>query len=197
MPVSHRQVTRADLIPDSEFAKVRKERRAALLPVKRLRRIELGPSCTVYFESFDTMLFQIQEMLLTEGGGEAQVEDELTAYNPLIPQGEELVATIMFEIDDPVRRANILARLGGVEDDFFLQIGDERAAGVPEGDVERTREDGKASSVHFLRFPLTPAQIAVFRDPGTAILVGCNHPAYSHLAGLSPATRAELSRDFA
>jgi hypothetical protein len=197
MPASLRQVTRADLISDAEFTKVRKERRAALLPVKRLRRLELGPSCTVYFECFDTMLFQIQEMLLTEGGGEAQIDDELQAYNPLIPQGSELVATIMFEIDDPIRRANILARLGGVEDDFFLQIGDERAEGAPEGDVERTREDGKASSVHFLRFPLTAAQIAVFRDPKTAILVGCDHPAYSHLAGLSPATRAELSRDFA
>jgi hypothetical protein len=197
MPASHRQVTRDDLMSDAEFAKVRKERRAALLPVKRLRRLELGPSCTVYFECFDTMLFQVQEMLLTEGGGEAQIEDELQAYNPLIPQGSELVATIMFEIDDPVRRTNTLARLGGVEDDFFLQIGEERAPGVPEGDVERTREDGKASSVHFLRFPLTAAQIAVFRDPKTAILIGCDHPAYSHLAGLSPATRAELSRDFA
>ena len=197
MPPSTRQVTRADLLPDAEFAKVRKERRAALLPIKRLRRIELGPSCTVYFECFDTMLFQIQEMLLTERGGEAQIEDELTAYNPLIPQGAELVATVMFEIDDPVRRANTLARLGGVEDCFFLQIGGEKAAATPEGDVERTREDGKASSVHFLRFPLTAAQIAVFRDPKTQIMIGCDHPAYSHLAGLSPATRAELSRDFA
>ena len=197
MPASLRQVTRADLLPDAEFAKVRKERRSALLPFKRLRRIELGPSCTVYFECFDTMLFQIQEMLLTERGGEAQIEDELAAYNPLIPQGQELVATVMFEIDDPVRRANTLARLGGVENDFFLQIGEERAPGAPEGDVERTREDGKASSVHFLRFALTPAQIGVFRDPKTTIIIGCDHPAYSHLAGLSPATRAELSRDFA
>ena len=196
MPSSLRQVTRADLIPDAEYAKVRKERRAALLPIKGLRRLELGPACTVYFENFDTMLFQIQEMLLTEGGGEAQVDDELAAYNPLIPQGSELVATVMFEIDDPVRRANTLARLGGVEGDFFLQIGDARASGIPEGDLERTREDGKASSVHFLRFPLTAGQIAVFRDPKTHILIGCDHPAYSHLAGLSPATRAELSRDF-
>ena len=197
MPADLRRVTRADLLADADYAKVRKERRAALLPVKRLRRIELGPFCTVYFESFDTMLFQIQEMLLTEGGGEAQIEDELHAYNPLIPQGSELVATVMFEIDDPVRRATTLARLGGVENDFFLQIADERAPGVPEGDVERTREDGKASSVHFLRFALTSAQIAVFRDPKTQILIGCDHPDYSHMAGLSPATRAELSRDFA
>jgi hypothetical protein len=197
MPASLRQVTRADLIPDADYAKMRKERRSALLPVKRLRRIELGPFCTAYFECFDTMLFQIQEMLLTERGGEAQIEDEFKAYNPLIPQGSELVATVMFEIEDPARRANTLARLGGVENDFFLQIGDERAPGAPEGDLERTREDGKASSVHFLRFALTPAQIAVFRDPKTTILIGCDHPAYSHMAGLSPATRAELSRDFA
>jgi hypothetical protein len=196
MPADLHQVTRADLIPDADYAKVRKERRAALLPVKRLRRIELGPYCTVYFECFDTMLFQIQEMLLTERGGEAQIDDELHAYNPLIPKGSELVATVMFEIEDPVRREGVLARLGGVDNDFFLQIGEERAPGVPEGDVERTREDGKASSVHFLRFPLTTAQIAVFRDPKTPILIGCGHPAYSHLAGLSPATRAELSRDF-
>ncbi|HTK33795.1 MAG TPA: DUF3501 family protein [Caulobacteraceae bacterium] len=197
MPVAERRITPADLMPDAEFAKVRKERRAALLPIKRLRRVELGPVCTVYFESYETMLFQVQEMLLTEGGGAAQVPDELEAYNPLIPQGSELVATAMFEIEDPVRRAAVLARLGGVEDDFFLQVGADRIAGVPEGDVERTREDGKTSSVHFLRFPLQPEQIARFRDPTVSILVGCNHESYGHLAGLTPATRAELARDFA
>jgi len=197
MPATQRQVTRQDLLPDDEFAKVRKERRQALLPTKRLRRIDLGPHCTAYFESFETMLFQIQEMLLIERGGEAQVEDELTAYNPLIPQGRELVATVMFEIDDPVRRAAILARLGGVEDRFFIEVGGERAAGLQEGDEERTREDGKASSVHFLRFALSPAQIAQFRDPAAQVVLGCDHEAYSHMAVLSPAARAELARDFA
>ena len=196
MPASLRQVTRADLLSDAEFAKVRKERRAALLPVKRLRRLELGPSCTVYFECFDTMLFQVQEMLLTEGGGEAQIEDELQAYNPLIPQGSELVATVMFEIDDPVRRANLLARLGGVENDFFLQIGDERAQGAPEGDIERTREDGKASSVLFMRFPFTPKQIADFKGGAGDVVVGFDHPNYGHMAVMPPAVREALSRDF-
>ena len=167
-----------------------------MLPTKRLRRVELGPVCTVYFECYETMLFQVQEMLLTEKGGAGQVPDELAAYNPLIPQGQELVATVMFEIEDPVRRESLLARLGGVEDRFYIQVGADKLAGVPEGDIERTREDGKASSVHFLRFPLEPAHIAVFRDPAVAIMVGCGHEAYSHLAGLTPATRAELSRDF-
>jgi hypothetical protein len=197
MPADQRQITPADLIPDADYARERRERRLALLPTKRLRRIELGPVCTVHFESYETMLFQVQEMLLTEKGGAEQVPDELAAYNPLIPQGSELVATVMFEIDDPVRRETTLARLGGVEDCFFVQIGSERAMGVPEGDVERTREDGKTSSVHFLRFPLTPEQVARFRDPATQILAGCAHEAYSHLAGLTPATRAELAKDFA
>jgi hypothetical protein len=172
MPFAQRQITPDDILSDAEFAKVRKARRAELLPLKRLRRIELGPYCTFYFESYETMLFQVQEMLLIEKGGAAQVPDELAAYNPLIPSGSELVATVMFEIDDPVM-------------------------GVPEGDVERTREDGKTSSVHFLRFPLEPRHIAVFRDPATQIMVGCSHDRYSHLAGLSPASRAELARDFA
>jgi hypothetical protein len=197
MPASARQITPQDLVPDSEYAKLRKERRAALLPVKRLRRLHLGPFCTLHFETYDTMLFQVQEMLLTEGGGAAQVPDELAAYNPLIPQGQELVATVMFEIDDPARREAALSRLGGVEHDFFLQVGEEKAPGVPEGEEERTRADGKTSSVHFLRFPLTAAQIARFRDPATQILVGCRHEHYSHLAGLAPAVRAELAKDFA
>jgi hypothetical protein len=197
MPANLRQVTPADLMPDADYAKVRRERRAELLPAKRLRRVPLGPVCTFYFESYETMLFQIQEMLLTEKGGAAQVPDELAAYNPLIPQGSELVATVMFEIEDPVRREAILARLGGVDDQFFLQVGGARILGLPEGDIERTREDGKTSSVHFLRFPLTPDQVAVFRDPGTEIMIGCAHEAYTHLAGLTPATRAELAKDFA
>ena len=197
MPAALRKITPADLIPDADYARERRERRQALLPTKRLRRVPLGPICTVLFECFDTMLFQVQEMLLTEKGGAEQIPDELAAYNPLIPQGSELVATVMFEIDDEVRREATLARLGGVEDTFFLQVGAERAPGVPEGDVERTREDGKTSSVHFLRFPLSAEQIARFRDPTTQILVGCAHEAYSNLAGLTPATRAELAKDFA
>ena len=197
MPAAQRQITRDDIKPVEVFAGERKSRRAALLPVKKLRRIELGPHCTIYFECFETMLFQIQEMLLIEKGGEAQVADELAAYNPLIPQGSELVATVMFEIDDPLRRATILGRLGGVEDHFFLQVGGERAAGVPEGDIERTRDDGKTSSVHFLRFPLSPSQVAAFTDPAVQVLAGCDHPLYGHMTTLSAETRSELARDFA
>ncbi len=197
MPANERRVTTADIVPTAEFARQRRERRQALLPMKRLRRIELGPYCTFYFECFDTMLFQIQEMLLIEKGGTEQLADEIAAYNPLIPQGSDLVATVMFEIDDERRRAAVLGRLGGVEERFFLQIGPDRVYAEREGDIERTREDGKTSSVHFLHFRVSDAHKGVFRDPRTTIMVGCDHELYAHLAILSPATRAELARDFA
>jgi hypothetical protein len=196
MPRQLRRITSADIVPDADFAAERKARRAELLPRKQLRRVALGPWCTVYFECFETMLFQVQEMLLIEKGGAAQLADELDAYNPLIPRGSELVATVMFEIDDPVRRARVLSQLGGVEDHYFLQIGSERAAAVPEGDIERTREDGKTSSVHFLRFPLSADQKAAFREGGGQVLIGCDHPEYAHLAALSAATLGELAKDF-
>jgi hypothetical protein len=197
MPASLRQVTREDIVPDAEFAPLRKARRAALLPTKRLRRVSLGPYCTFYFESYETLLFQIQEMLLVEKGGEPQIVDELAAYNPLIPQGAELVATAMFEIDDERRRAVILGELGLVEDHFFIEVGGERVAGAPDGDIERTRADGKTSSVHFLHFRFTPGQVAAFRDPAVRVMLGCDHPRYAHFAVFGAETRAELSRDFA
>src|SRR5579872_3002228 len=146
MPAAERRVTRDDIVANEVFAAERKARRAALLPAKRLRQVALGPVCTLYFENFDTMLFQIQEMLLIEKGGAEQLADELAAYNPLIPQGKELVATVMLEIEDPVRRAAVLGELGGVEEHFFLQIDITRVFGVPEGDIERTRDDGKTSA---------------------------------------------------
>ncbi len=197
MPASERRITRSDLVSDDEYRAQRKNRRAQLMPVKALRRVHLGPWCTVLFESFETMLFQVQEMLLTEKGGEAQVSDELAAYNPLIPQGDELVATVLFEIDDPIRRARILAELSRVEDHFFLEIGAARCPGEADGDVERTRDDGKTSSVHFLHFRMSGEQVAAFRDPTVETRIGCDHPSYSHLAVLGPATREELAKDLA
>ena len=196
MPLAQRKITPDDLLPDTEFAQRRKAWRAELLPVKRLRRIELGPYCTFYFESYDTMLHQVHEMLFIEKGGAEQLPDELAAYNPLIPQGSELVATVMFEIDDPLRRARVLASLGGVEDKAFIRLGADTIGGVSEEDQERTREDGKASSVQFIRFPFTPAQIAAFRGSGGDVIVGFDHPNYGHMAVMPPAVRQALAQDF-
>jgi hypothetical protein len=197
MPADARTITRDDLVSDAEFGRQRKERRAALLPIKRLRRVPLGPYCTFYFECFETMLFQVQEMLLIEKGGEAQIEDELSAYNPLIPQGNELVATMMFELDDPVRREAFLGGLGGVEDHFYLEIGGAKVMAEPDSDIERSREDGKTSSVHFLRFPLAEGEVADFKEPTTRVILGCDDSRYPHLTMLNPETRAELARDLA
>jgi len=177
------------------FAAERAERRKALLPKKNLRRIALGPYATCYFESYETMWLQVHEMLLIEKGGDAQIEDELSAYNPLVPKGLELVATVMFEIDDPDRRAKVLRTLGGVEERIFVQVGDEKLYAVPEQDVERTTADGKTSSVHFLHFPFSDAAAKAFQSGEAACLVGCDHANYGHLAVLSDDNRSELAGD--
>jgi hypothetical protein len=135
-------------------------------------------------------------MLYIEKGGEAQIEDELRAYGPLIPNGRELVATVMFEIDDPVRRKAFLGRLGGVEETAFLRFAGETIRGVPEADVDRTTAEGKASSVQFIHFPFTDAQAAKFRAAGTEVVLGFSHPAYGHMSVMQEATRAALAADF-
>jgi Protein of unknown function (DUF3501) len=192
-----REITRADILPPETYAGERREHRRRVGEVKRARRVEVGPFCTFYFESFDTMWLQVHEMLHIERGGEAQIRDELDAYNPLVPQGDELVATVMFEIDDPVQRDRALARLGHVEDHMFLSVKGERIAGVADPTRENTTADGKASSVQFMRFPFTPAQKAAFRTPGAQVMVGIDHPNYGHLALMPEATRAALAEDLA
>jgi len=190
-------ISRADILPPNEYAAKRAELRKTVVALKRKRRIEVGPVATFYFECYATMLQQVQEMLHIEKGGEAQIEDELRAYNPLIPQGGELTATVMFEIDDPLRRARFLARLGGVENTAFFKLDSEVVKGVPEADQERTNEEGKASSVHFIHFPFTPQQIALFRQKDRQVIIGFSHPEYSHMAVLPEEIRAELAGDFA
>lgn len=191
-----RQLTRADIMPVGDYAAVRRERRREITELKRRRRLEVGPFATFNFENYATMWQQVQEMLYIEKGGEAQIADELEAYNPLIPQGRELVATVMIEIDEPVRRANVLARLGGIEDTAFLEIGGERISGEADPTRENTSPEGKASSVQFIRFPFTAAQIAQFRKPGARILAGFDHPNYGHLTVVPEAVRAALAEDF-
>jgi hypothetical protein len=192
-----RQIEVSAILPISEYAKVRAERRRQITEIKKNRRLEVGPFATFYFECYETMLHQVHEMLFIEKGGPAQIPDELAAYNPLIPQGSELVATVMFEIDDPVRRARVLGTLGGIEHKAFLRIGGDTIRGVAEEDQERSREDGKASSVQFLRFPFTAAQVAAFRSGAGDVVVGFDHPGYGHMAVMPPAVHQALSGDFA
>jgi len=191
-----RKITPSDILPLADYARERKSLREGVVAVKKRRRIEVGPVATFYFENYQTMWHQVHEMLFIEKGGDAQLPDELAAYNPLIPQGSELVATVMLEIPDPVQRAATLAKLGHIEKHFFIEVGGARVSAVAEDDVERTKEDGKTSSVHFVRFPFAAAQIAAFRKPGARVVIGIDHPNYGHMAVLPEEIRAALAEDF-
>ncbi|MDZ3836267.1 MAG: DUF3501 family protein [Rhodospirillales bacterium] len=191
------EITRADIMPMEEYGQVRDDRRRTISAMKRARRVSVGPDTTFYFENFDTMLHQVHEMLYVEQGGEAQIEDELRAYNPLIPRGEALVATLMIEIDNPVRRAKALRELAGIETHIAMIIGDARVAAVSDDDAERTTPDGKTSSVHFLRFPFTSAQIEAFKTERARVILAVEHPNYTHMTVLSDETRRALAADFA
>ena len=191
-------LTRADIMAMADYGKVRAERRREIALVKRNRRIEVGPFATFYFENRTTMWHQVHEMLFIEKGGEDQIADELAAYNPLIPNGRELVATVMIEIDDERRRRTVLGRLGGFEETMFIRFGGHEVAGVPEDDIDRTTADGKASSVQFVHFPFTDVQAAAFKSDtsgaGEAI-VGVGHPNYAHMAVMPAAVRESLAAD--
>lgn len=197
MAAMKRAIERSDILDGADFARQRAERRQRVLALKRQRRVAVGPHATFYFENYDTIWWQVHEMLRIEGGGEEQISGELGAYNPLIPNGRELVATLMFEIDDPARRAAVLAELGGVENMVTLRIGAASVRARPEGDIERTNEEGKTSAVHFLRFSFTPAAIAAFRDESQPALLAIEHPRYGHMAALPLETRRALAADFA
>ncbi len=190
------EIIRADIIPIDEYAKTRRQRRAAMMELKKNRRLAVGPDATFSFECYQTMWHQIHEMLYIEKGGEDQIADELAAYNPLVPKGNNLVATLMFEIDDADRRARVLNHLGGVEDTVTLSVDGETIRAVPEGDVERSTAAGRTSSVHFLRFPFTRTQIEKFRQPEAQITLGVGHENYGHMARLPEAVRAALAGDF-
>lgn len=191
-----RQITREDILPMASYEAERRELRRDLVAKKKFRRQDVGPVCTFYFENYDTMWAQVHEMLYIERGGEEQIADELSAYNPLIPQGRELVATVMFEIDDAQRRKTFLSKLGGIEETAFFEVDGERVVGKPEEDVDRTTADGKASSVQFIHFPFSDVQIAKFKSPGTRVILGFSHPEYGHMTILPEEVRAALSKDF-
>ena len=181
----------------ADYAKGRREQRARISEIKKRRRVEVGPFATFYFENYDTMWHQVHEMLFVERGGEAQIQGELDAYNPLIPQGDELIATVMFEIEDPARRSAALQSLGGVENQVILSIGGELVRGEPDPTRENTSPDGKASSVQFVRFPLTSEQKRRFANADIPVMLGFDHPHYGHLAMVSPMTRTALAADLA
>src|SRR6201999_1455836 len=195
MPEAQRKITPQDLLPIAEYDLRRKSLKQNLIPMKRQRRIEVGPFATFYFENYATMWLQVQEMLRIEKGGDEQVAGELDAYNPLIPQGDELIATLMLEIEDAERRHTTLLTLGSIEETIFMEIGGTRIAATPTEYDDRTTPDGKTSSVHWLRFKLTPELIARFGHE--RVVLGVDHKNYGHMAVLNEDTRTALAKDFA
>ena len=196
MPKEEKKIQKEDIMPLDVYIKNRKELRKNILSIKKDRRIALGPYATFYFESYETMLAQVQEMIYIEKGGDEQLKDELIAYNPLVPNGKELVATLMFEIDNPVTRAAFLGKVGGIEEKVFIKINGEIINAIPEEDVDRTSVEGKASSVQFVHFKFNEEQIQKFKSDGADVEIGMDHKEYSHTTKLSTTNLSSLSADF-
>ncbi|MDA8937231.1 DUF3501 family protein [Candidatus Pelagibacter sp.] len=196
MPKDKKEIQKEDILPLDVYIKNRKELRKNIVNLKKDRRIALGPYATFYFENYETMLAQVQEMLYIEKGGDEQLKDELTAYNPLIPNGKELTATLMFEIDNPISRSTFLGKVGGIEEKVFIKIDGEVVKAIPEEDVDRTSADGKASSVQFIHFKLTDEQIKKFKLNNAEVELGIDHNEYSHATKLSVDNINSLLADF-
>jgi len=196
MSKEKKQIEKEDLLSSDVYAKSRKQIRKDLVEFKKNRRIALGPYATFYFESFETMVAQVQEMLHIEKGGDEQLKDELIAYNPLVPNGKELTATLMFEIDNPISRSAFLGKVGGIEEKIFMKINDEIVKAVPEEDVDRTSAEGKASSVQFIHFKLNDDQISKFKSDSATIELGIDHKEYTHTTRLAENSVKSLCADF-
>ena len=196
MSKEKRQVEKKDLMSADIYAESRKQIRKDLVEFKKNRRIALGPYATFYFESFETMVAQIQEMLHIEKGGDEQLKDELAAYNSLVPNGKELTATLMFEIDNPISRGAFLGKVGGIEEKIFMKIANEVVKAVPEDDVDRTSAEGKASSVQFIHFKFNDDQISKIKSGNINIELGIDHKEYAHTTKLTEDNIKSLLADF-
>ena len=188
------KLTRADLFSLERYHELRAEFRSRVLAHKRLRQVRIGPNATLYFEDRLTIQYQIQEMLRVERIFEAEaIEEELAAYNPLIPDGANLKATFMLEYEDPDERRRMLGRLGGIEDKVWMEVGGERVYAVADEDLDRTTDD-KTSAVHFLRFEL-PDGLCRALGEGATMRFGIEHDEYRHDNPLPEASRAALVAD--
>ena len=188
------KLQRSALFSLERYHEIRPEFRARVLAHKRLRQVPIGPNVTLYFEDRLTIQYQIQEMLRVERIFEAEaIEEELAAYNPLIPDGTNLKATLMLEYEDPDERRRMLGRLHGIEDRVWLEVGGQRIHAVADEDLDRATDD-KTSAVHFLRFQLPNAVREALGDGG-AMRFGISHDRYRHHRELSEESRAALVAD--
>jgi hypothetical protein len=189
------KLDRASLWSLEQYAELRDQFRADVIAHKKPRRIAIGSHATLYFEDFMTMKYQVQEMLRTERIFEAAgIDEEIDAYNPLIPDGANLKATFMIEYGDADERREALARLGGIEDTIWLQAeGGEKVYAIANEDLDRSEGD-KASAVHFLRFELGPETISAFKS-GSEITFGIDHEGLAGSINLDAAQTESLAAD--
>ena len=191
-----KKLTRNDLYPLEKYAELRPRLRAEVMAHKQHRQVVIGQNATLYFEDRMTMQYQVQEMLRIERIFEAEgINDELAAYNPLIPDGSNWKATFMVEFPDVEERREALKRLKGVENRVWVRVaGFEPVRPHVDEDLEREDEE-KTSAVHFMRFELTPEMVKAVKQ-GVAIAMGIDHTAYTHQTDpILPATRDSLARD--
>jgi hypothetical protein len=189
------KLSRSDLWSLEAYSERRPTFRAEVIEHKKPRRIALNPNAAMYFEDRITIKYQVQEMLRVERIFEAaEIEDELGAYNPLIPDGTNWKGTLMFEFPDVEERRQALARMPGVEHHIWVQVGDNpRIAAIANEDLERSTEE-KTAAVHFLRFELDPASITAAKS-GAPIHMGIDHPGMSCRVALDDASRQSLVAD--
>ena len=185
-----------DIYNREDYKAKRKNLRSQMVLRKKNRRIDIGPYVTLYFENRDTIIHQINEMVYIENGGDDQIKEEINAYKSLIPEGNELVATVMVEIDNPIKRAEFLGKMGGFEQTLEITINKLNILGKAELDVDRTTDDGKASSVQFVHFIFDSEQIKVFKSLDNDVQIAINHRNYKHSTFLSSENISELSGDF-
>ena len=189
-------IEKSDILSRDEYKSQRKSLREKMVLRKKLRRVDIGPYVTMYFENKDTIIHQINEMVYIENGGEEQINDEISAYESLIPDGQELVATVMIEIDSPIKRAEFLAKMGGFEEQISIKIGDQVIKGNAELDGDRTTADGKASSVQFVHFEFDEEAVQSIKNNMENVSISINHESYRHSATLNMDTVGELIKDF-
>ena len=184
-----------DIINRDNYSKNRKVLRTNMVATKKNRRLDIGPNITIYFENKKTIMHQINEMVFIENGGDTQIKEEIEAYKSLVPSGNDLVATLMVEVDNPIKRAELLGELGGFEEKLYLKIGDITIKGEAELDGDRTTADGKASSVQFVHFNFTEEEKKIFKIDNSKIEIGISHEYYQHSTVMNNLTIRELRED--
>ena len=189
-------IEKSDILSRNEYKSKRKSLREKMVLRKKFRRVDIGPYVTMYFENKDTIIHQINEMVYIENGGEDQINDEISAYKSLIPDGQELVATVMIEIDSPIKRAEFLAKMGGFEEQISIKVGGQLIKGRAELDGDRTTADGKASSVQFVHFEFDEQAVKSIKNNMENVSISINHKSYRHSVILNTDTVVELTKDF-